>query len=839
MNFQTYTDKSIAEVFDVLKTCGTGLTEKEALVRLEQYGFNEIPSNHHNVLAIFTRQITSPFFYLIIAAAIIAFLVGEPIDALVIAVTALINIAIGFFQEYRAEKTVSLLRKIIPETVKVLRNGELKTIGKKFLVVGDMVLLESGDMVPADIRVCQLHNFLIDESALTGESISVAKFVGPAKASVKEVFMAQNIIFTGTFVVSGKANGIVVATGKSTAFGHIANLVSGARRQSAYEKNIISFCRLVLRIVLTTIILIFIANLLLKGFGDFFNLMLFSIALIVSILPEALPAVVTFSLSRGSMQMAKNHVVVKRLAAIEDLGNIEILCSDKTGTLTENSLSLDKIVSSNKEKALLYALLGLQKENQEIQNPFDRAFFTRAGRDSLQAAKKFKVISEVPFDSVRMCASVLVEHTTAKGNIMVTKGAPELVLKHCQPITGSFNKQEILADIEREGLEGKRTLAIAFKKFEGRKVSQADEKGLTFLGYFVFEDPLKKTAFEAIRLSKKLGVKIKIITGDSKEVAGFIAKKVRLITDSKQVVSGQDLEKMLAGDFDEACQSYDVFARISPETKYNIIRSLQKTKEVGFLGEGINDAPALKISNVGIAVPSASDISREVADIVMLKKDLRVIVEGIKHGRVIFANINKYIKCTMIGNFGNFYSVATVSLFVNFLPMLPVQILLGNLLSDFPLITIATDTVDVEELKKPKMYQLHHILPLIVALALVSSLFDFIFFFIFYKQSPASIQTLWFIMSILTELALIFIIRTRRVFWKTKRPNFSLWFLILVDAVFITILPFLWFGKSLFHFVSPSILSIIIILVLVAFYAASSEIVKLIYSHYFKIPQRG
>ncbi len=787
----------------------TGLSEKEAAARLARYGLNELPKKHNGVVAVLVRQAKSPFFYLIFAAALIAFLVGEHIDALVIAVTAVINIAIGFFQEYRAERTVALLQNIIPQRAMVMRGNQWQEIEKKYLVLGDAVMVKAGDVIPAEITIEECARALVNETVMTGESFPVEKAIGQT-------------LLAGTCMVEGEAVGIVTATGKNTELGKIAKLVSETSRQSAYEKNIISFCKLVMRIVLVTIILVFVANLLLKGFGDFFNLMLFSIALIVSILPEALPAVVTFSLSRGSMQMAKNHVVVRRLSAIEDLGNIEILCSDKTGTLTENRLSLENTIAADKDKALLYALASCQQDSAD---PFSQAFLDRATPQMLQAVKKHPIISQVPFNPSRLRSSALIT-----GNILVVKGAPEIILKLCKKFPPGFDKKELLEDMAREGKEGKRVLAMA----TGRG---PEEKNLTFLGYFVFEDPLKKTAPEAIRLAKKLGVKIKIITGDSKEVAGFIAKKVGLVTDSGQVISGQDLEKMSKDDFDEACLHYDVFARISPETKYNIIKSLQKTKEVGFLGEGINDAPALKISNVGIAVPSASDISREVADIVMLKKDLRVIVEGIKQGRTIFANINKYIKCTMIGNFGNFYSVATISLFINFLPMLPVQILLGNLLTDFPLIAVATDPVDVEELRKPKMYQLHHILPLIITLALVSSLFDFIFFLIFYRQSPGTIQTLWFVLSILTELALIYIVRTRSVFWKAKKPAFSLLFLTVVDAMFIVALPFLWFGQHAFHFVTPGILQMMIVLILVAFYATSSEMVKLIYFHYFKIPQ--
>jgi Mg2+-importing ATPase len=552
-------------------------------------------------------------------------------------------------------------------------------------------------------------------------------------ASAESFGEAKNIIFSGTMAVSGKAEAVVVVIGKDTIFGDIAKTISSIKKESTYEKSILYFCKLILRIVATTIILIFIANIFVKGFGSFFELLLFSVALIVSILPEALPAVVTFALSKGSLEMAKRHVVVKRLSAIEDLGNVEILCTDKTGTLTQNKLSLEKIVSSDKKKLFLYGALSFG-------GAFDSALFKRIPEEVIKQSQKYKVVFELPFDSFRMRSAFLTENKIGEKTLIV-KGAPESILKNCTRFAGNFTNQEIKEDTEREGKEGRRVLAMAFKKIaRGKKeISVEDEKGLTFLGYFVFEDPLKSTAREAIDLSKKLGVKIKIITGDSKEVAEFVAGKMGLDGEPEKVTSGYDLENMMQEDFDDACDRCTVFARISPDIKHKIIKSLQKKYEVGFMGEGVNDAPALKTADVGIAVVEASDVAREASDVVLLQKDLRVIVNGIKDGRMIFANINKYIKCALASNFGNFYSIAVISLFINYLPMLPVQILFGNLLSDFPLISVATDSVDIEELRKPKMYQLHNVLPLIISLALVSTIFDFIFFAIFFKQDRKSV----------------------------------------------------------------------------------------------------
>jgi len=843
MIFSQYTVKSLEQALKELGTSKEGLTEKEALLAQKKYGLNEIKVKNINAFDILIRQFKSPFAYLLFIAALIAILIGERVDSIAIFSFILINVIIGFFQEYRAERAVFLLQKFIPRTAKVLRDSKEEVINKKFLVPGDVVLLEAGDIADADLRVINTQNLLVNESALTGESAPVSKITDVLSHEEEEIFEAKNIIFSGCSIVSGKAQGLVIATGKDTVFGSIIKTISNIKRESTYEKSILYFSKLILRIVATTIILIFIANILLKGIGDIFELLLFSVALIVSILPEALPAVVTFALSSGSLKMAKQNVVVKRLSAVEDLGDIEILCTDKTGTLTQNKMSLEKTVSSDKKKSFLYGILSCgrpveySKINYKLLNPFDAALCQRVPEDILRESRKFKIVSELPFDSYRMRSAFLVQ-SAKNERFLIVKGAPESIIKNCSKFSGNFDKKEIKEDIEKEGHDGKRVLALAFKKVDKDKIDVRvqDEKHLTFLGYFVFDDPIKSTAKEAIGLSKKLGVQIKIITGDSKEVAGYVARLTGLVAGPQDLISGEELKELSKDDFDYACQEKTVFARISPDLKYKIIKSLQKKYEVGFMGEGVNDAPALKAADVGIAVIEASDVAREASDVVLLQKDLRVVVNGIKDGRIIFSNINKYIKCALASNFGNFYSIAVISLFINFLPMLPVQILLGNILSDFPLISVATDSVDVEELRKPKMYQLYNVLPLIVSLALVSTVFDFIFFSIFYKQQPGVIQTLWYIESILTEIVLIYIIRTRGLFYKAKRPSFWLIFLTVIDGIFIIALPFLKIGQDWFHFVAPPIIPLLTVFFLVGSYFVMSEMVKLIFFHYWKNP---
>ena len=833
MKFSEYTTKSTEEALKELETSENGLSEKEAGNRLQIYGFNEIKTRGVGLLEIFLRQFKSPFFYLLLVAGVVAFLLGEKINSLVIVIFVLINLSLGFFLEARAVKTAALLKRYIPLRVSVKRDGKEKIIEQKFLVPGDIVLLEAGNIIPADLRLTKIEDFLVDESVLSGESVPVSKINQPLGRSANEIFEAKNIVFTGTSVISGKAEGVIVATGKNTFFGEVSKLTSEIIRESTYEKDLLYFSRIILNIVAGTIIVIFILNLIIKGSENLLDFLIFCIALVVSIIPEALPVVVTFALSQGALRLTKRKVVVKRLSAIEDLGDIDILCSDKTGTLTENKLLLEEIFSKDKEKCLLYGLLSspyVKEEIKSLENPFDIALIKKATPEIKKTLSAFRSISEIPFDPFRFRNSTLLEDRDNK-KILIARGAPEVILTLCSRF-GEKNHDQIREEVERIGKEGKRTLAVAFKEFDKSDFTEDDEKDLEFIGYFSFIDPLKKTAKEAVYLAKKLGINIKILTGDSKEVAGYVAKKVGLIENAQNVILGEDLLSLSEEEFKKACEKFSVFARISPQTKFKIIQALQKKCEVGFLGEGINDAPALKIANVAIAVREGADISREVSDIVLLRKDLRIVVSGIREGRNIFSNINKYIKCTLASNFGNFYSIAAISLFISFLPMLPIQILLVNLLSDFPLIAVATDSVDVEELRRPKFYKLQGIIFLIIFLALVSTIFDFIFFGIFHKAEPALLQSLWFIESIVTEILLIFAIRTRNFFLKSKRPSSPLIIFSILTTLITVFLPFTKIGKDFFHFVSPPIPALLIVFSLVLSYFIVSEIVKLMYFHH-------
>ncbi|PJE57507.1 MAG: hypothetical protein COU82_01605 [Candidatus Portnoybacteria bacterium CG10_big_fil_rev_8_21_14_0_10_38_18] len=834
MKFSQYTIKKPKEILDIFKTSENGLSGQEAEKRLVKYGFNEVKAKETSLFDVFLRQFKSPFVYLLIIATLIAFVVGEELDALVIAGFILINVFLGFFQEARAERAVLLLRRYFPSSSRVLRDGKEKNIDKRLLVPGDIVLLEQGNIAPSDMFVLKAENSMVDESVLTGESVPVSKTNQPLKEETKEIFEAKNIIFAGTSVISGEVEGVVISTGREAVLGEISKLVSTIARESIYEKNLLKFSRLILRLVVITIVFVFLANLIIKGTTNLLEFSIFSLALIVGIIPEALPVVAVVSLSNGALKLAKEKVVVRRLSAVEDLGNIEILCSDKTGTLTEGKMVLEKVFSQNKEKCLLYALLSSSYIKEKIESsssPFDTAIFNQVDGKVQASLKNFKAVSEISFGPARLRNSVLVKGPEGK-TVLIVKGAPETILELSSKFEDSQTIEQIKKQTEEEGKKGKRILAIAYKQFDKKVYGEEDEKNLTFLGYFSFSDPLKPTARQSIHLAERLGTKVKIVTGDSKEVSGYVAKEIGLIKNSQEVILGEEMENLSDEKFLSTCEEFSVFARISPEVKYRIVETLSKKYEVGFLGEGVNDAPALKASHLAIAVESAADVSREISDVILLEKDLNVIIAGIDKGRNIFSNINKYIKTTLASNFGNFISIAVISLMIPFLPMLPIQILLVNLLSDFPLIAVASDRVDAEELRKPKHYQLNQVILLIVILGLISTIFDFIFFAIFRKVEPALLQTLWYVESILTEIVLIFSLRTAHFFAKTRRPSFALVIAAVITFFVTVILPFTYFGDEIFHFVRPDIHSLFIVLFLILAYFILSEITKLIYFHY-------
>jgi len=832
-DFSLFSVKNESEVLEELNVdFEKGLSHEEAEKRRQKFGLNEITSHEITWRDIFLRQFKSPFIYLLIVASFLSFIFSQTIEGVMIIIFVAINSGLGFFQEYHSQRAIKLLKKFIISHVKVIRNGIESVLDSRQLVPGDVVVVKPGDILPADLRFLETENLFVDESILTGESNSVEKNSKPLKEPAREVYQASNIGFSGTAVVSGCGKGVIVNSGYNTNIGDIVKLTAETVHISSFEKRIARFSKFILRLIFLTLIFVFLANIVIRGGRvDFVELVVFSIALAVSVIPEALPVVTTFSLSQGALELARNKVVVKRLSAIEDLGSIEILCTDKTGTLTKNDLTLEEIFSNNPPKTFFWSKLAsfyLGEERAKAKSAFDLALIKNLTSSEIRKFDEYQKVDEISFESERRRDSVLVKNQDSY--FLIVKGAPEEILKNCTNVD-HLSQKEIEKWMSNEGVNGRRVIAVALKEMKGKikKEKALQEKDLYYLGSLSFSDPLKKSTIEAIQRAEQLGVGIKILTGDRGEVAGSVAYQIGLTKSLAERITGDEFERLTDREKHEAVEKFAVFARITPQQKYRIIELLQEKHEVGFLGEGINDAPALKIADVAIVVPEAVDIAREAADIVLLNRSLEVIIGGIKDGRKVFANTLKYIKSTLSSNFGNFYAIALISLMINFLPMTSLQILLINLLSDFPMIAVATDKVDEAELKKPKGYNFKDIVLLAMILGLISTVFDFIFFGIFNSGSPSSLQTYWFIGSILTELILIYSIRTRLPFYKAPKPSKILLYLTGLAGIVTIVIPFTAAGQKVFDFVKPNFGNLFLILGLVGIYFVLTESVKILY----------
>ncbi|MDP2838220.1 MAG: HAD-IC family P-type ATPase [Candidatus Moranbacteria bacterium] len=809
-----------------------GLMRTEAKKRLLHDGDNQVSHHASAFLRALKQRFFSSFLYLLLAAAGLSFFLGDYIEGIFILIFISINLILETYQEYHSARALRLLKRYLVVHAQVRREGKVLRVESTEVVPGDIVLVEAGDRLPADIRFLETSAFELDESLMTGESVAVPKTAALLDVPAVEIYEAKNIGFAGTVVTSGRGEGVVFATGKDTALGDIALLTEETVRETAFEKGIHQFSRFIMKLVLFTLTIVYIANLLIKGSGadGGVELLIFSLALAVSVVPEALPVILTVALSRGSLRLAQKKVVVKRLSAIEDLGSIEVLCCDKTGTLTENLLSVTAIKAADERHCLKLAFASCLAEpahRGKLHDAFDLALWQALTVREREAIQRGKRLDMIPFDPERRRNSVLFAGT--EGEEVIVRGAPEEVFHRTKNLD-TYAVRQLMAWVTAAGKRGERVLAVASKPLAANhSYSVYEEQDLHFVGLIAFADGLKSTAKKTIARAKALNVAVKIITGDSQDVAGAVGYAVGLIKRPEDVVTGKELAAMPETLRREMIASHAVFARVSPRQKHEIIKTLQERFEVGFLGEGINDAPALKLANVAIVVAGASDIAREAADVVLLEKSLHTVIDGIEEGRTIFANILKYLKITLTSNFGNFYSVALASLFIPFLPLLPIQILLLNLLSDFPMIAIATDTVDAEELEKPKNYQVHSVVLMATLLGGVSSVFDFILFGALYRVSPETLQTAWFLLSLLTEVILIFSLRTRFAFFRARRASLTLTVLSVVVLLGALSLPFIPFVATPLHFVLPTPQILLFVGVLAIGYFFATEAVKHFY----------
>ena len=823
---------------DFLKEFDTtlnGLSTEEAKKRLAINGSNKLEDKEkHGPVKIFISQFTSPLILLLIGGALVSLFIGEKIDAIVILSIITMSAILGFFQEYKAAKALDALKGLVRTNARVIRNGEKTEVAAETLVVGDVVTLNIGDIIPADLRILTCDNITIDESSLTGESLPVSKNNTSSKAESTEPQDLQNAALMGTSISSGNGIGVVVATAHNTFFGKTASLLS-TDTETNFQKSIRDFGNLLMKVTFVMTLFILIANALLGK--SFFDSLLFAIALAVGITPEVLPILMTISLSQGALMMAKSKVITKTLAAVENLGNIDILCCDKTGTLTSGTVEMADYLNVNGDRNdELITLAALCNTNG---NPIDKAILTHeTAIKNADKISEYKILDTNEFDFNRRRMSVIAEKNNER--LLIVKGAQENIITCCTSVIID-GKEKQISDNERITIEefmnkhesnGFRVIAIATKKFALKDSNALDETDLTLRGVLLFLDPAKSTAKDALERLEKLGVHIKVISGDSALVTKKICNDVGLIISRNRVITGEDLSKCTLLEIQEYAQHYNVFARVNPEQKYQIVTALTKQNHVvGFLGDGINDAPALKSADVGISVDTASDIAKQAADIILLQKSLRVLADGIVQGRKIFANIMKYILNTISANFGNMFTVAASSLFLPFIPLLPGQILLNNFISDMPLLTIAGDKVDEQMIRRPKRWDMKIITKFMVIFGLLSTFFDLslILPLIFIlKVSPEAFRTAWFIESSLSEVLITFAIRSTLPFFKSRPSNWLI-YSSLATGVVCFALPYLSFGNSLFEFVplAPAIIALTVA-VLVAYFICA-EVTKHIF----------
>jgi len=829
----TQSTQEVLRAFDSNQEKGLSRTQVEKA--LQTQGSNDIKGQEVQWWQVFLRQFKSSFVYLLVGASIISWFFGEHLDAILIALFIGINSTIGFIQEYRSEMTIKSLKKFTVGKARVRRDGMERTITITELVKGDIVIMETGDIVPADIRLLKTHNFLVDESVLTGESIQISKTVEQLKQAVSQPYQATNLVFKGTSVMSGSAEGVVVATGKDSEIGKISHLITETKKESAFQKNIDRISTFVMWMVGVTMVLLLATHYLLKS-GDtksFTDLIIFSIALTVGVIPEALPLVTTFSLSSGAKKLADDNVVVKRLTSVEDLGSIQVLCTDKTGTITENKLSVADILRIDEKLDPIFigslAVTNVFEEQNLPNNAFDLSLVARLGIAEKNSLREYKLVNEIPFDPTRRRNSVVIER--AGKRTLIVRGSPEEMVVFDTHLS-ELRKQEILQWIMEQGKLGRRTLGISLEEdFQDENYDEkAEASHIHMCGIVSFVDALKPTTRSVVERAHTLGVRLVVLTGDDPIVAGAVGYEAGIIQKREDVLTGAAFDALSDQEKKEVAETINVFARVSPTQKFEIIQVLKEKHQVGFLGEGINDAPALKSAHVSLVVESASDIARETADIILLKQDLGVIIKGIYEGRKAFRNTVNYIRATLLSNFGNFYAVAFASLIIPYLPMLPVQLLTLNLLSDFPMFSISTDNVAEKDLQNPKNYNTREIILIASLLGVVSTLFDFIIFGYFQHFGESVLQTYWFMGSVATELVLLFSIRTNRIFFKAgAAPSRTI--IVMTSVAFLTavILPFTSFGDTVFHFVKPSWNYLGVLALIVAGYFLSTEFVKNLY----------
>jgi Mg2+-importing ATPase len=819
----------ITELLQILKTSPEGLTSDESSARLQLYGPNQLKREKKaEGFAIFLAQFKSPIILILLFAVGLSLFLRDVTNALIIFIIIFVSSLLGFWQEYRASHAVKKLLAMVRITTNIIRDGIEKEIFPEYVVPGDVILLSAGSSIPADCIVLESKDLFVNEAMLTGETYPVEKITSVLALDTL-LSKRSNSLFMGTNVVSGSGKALVIKTGTQTELGKISHSLRLRAPETEFERGVRRFGYFLMQITLVLVIAILAINVyfhrpVLESF-------LFALALAVGLTPQLLPAIISVNLSHGARRMASEKVIVKRLASIENFGSMNILCSDKTGTLTEGVVRINATLDTEgntSQKVLFYAYINALYETG-FTNPIDEAIRTHTKFD----LTNWKKLDEVPYDFNRKRLTVLVSQND--NHLMITKGALSNVLSVCtfaETTQGVVDmnqiREQILQRFEILAQQGFRTLGISYKIVTADSITKNDETNMIFLGFVVLYDPPKDKIFDTIKQLKNLGVSLKIITGDNKLVAAHLGAQIGLT--NPKILTGMELYQISDEALYNQVNRVDIFSDVEPNQKERIITALQKSGNVvGCMGDGINDAPALRAADVGISVDTASDVAKESADIVLLEKDLLVLVGGVQEGRRTFANTLKYVFMATSANFGNMFSMAGVSIFLSFLPLLPKQILLTNLLTDFPEMTIATDRVDKELISHPRRWNIKFIRKFMIVFGILSSIFDFLTFGMLSVLGATieQFRTGWFIESVISASLVVLVIRTRKSLAKS-RPGKYLTIVTFVIMGTTVMIPFTPLG-SLFGFSSLSLLLLTMIGIIIGLYIITAEIMKKIF----------
>jgi P-type Mg2+ transporter len=797
---------SVEDCLSRLAAREKGLSEEEAEDKRRQFGANEVVTKQGGALLRIYHRVANPLVVQLLVIAGVSFIMGDLRSTIVVGGLLLVSVGLSSIQEERSGRAVEKLQAMVRTTVNVLRGGKESEIPLAQIVPGDIVVLDAGTLVPADLRLISTKDFFVSQSALTGESMPVEKSAAAAPPGGRSALELPNACFQGSNVLSGSARGVVVNTGARTYFGAITRRLAGQRTQTSFDKGIKGFTWLMIRLMVVMVAIVFLIIGITKH--NWIDALLFGLAVAVGLTPEMLPMIVTVNLAKGALVMSKKKVIVKRLNSIQNFGAIDILCTDKTGTLTQDRVVLEKYVDVSgkvSDEVLRYAYMNSFYQTG-LRNLLDRAVLAHG---EFEVERRCSKVDEIPFDFTRKRMSVVVEYEG--DHVLICKGAVEDVFKVCSsyqveeeifPLIDMI-RQDVLEDYEALSADGYRVLAISYREFPREKTTFAasDESDMILLGYIAFFDPPKESTAQALKALKDAGVTVKILTGDNDLVTRKVCKDVGI--DVAHFVVGSQLLGLTPEKLAEVAESATVFARLSPTQKEQVIQSLQgKGHVVGFLGDGINDAPALKKADVGISVDTAVDVAKESADIVLLEKSLLVLDHGIIEGRKVFGNIVKYVRMGASSNFGNMFSVLGGSFFLPFLPMLPIQVLTNNMLYDVSQIGIPADRVDAEFTTVPRKWNIANIRRFMFFIGPMSSVFDYATFFLMLyffgcigftaagttpamkSYYEALFHTGWFVESILTQTLIVHVIRTRRIpFLQSRASPVLIFFTLLIMGI--------------------------------------------------------